>query len=294
MKPHRIGLGMLSWKAHETLKATLDSYRQSGLCDLFEDKVIYFNDISEEDRAIAQDYGFRAVGGENQGIAVGTENLARAIESEHILIVQNDNPLVESADFAEGHLGEALALLQGGKADLVRMRHRWQVGEGFSDIAKYLKIHPLAERHPDFSALEALPAEGPLEDCFAKKLQRLLRPRRAHQMKGRGIFIEAAPETLFADVIRREGGFLIVDSAAINFSDQCFMTSKRFFLDELMAYVNANPSSRTLNGFQVPEICLNSAWWRSQHFKIAQGRGVFTHGRLDGSFRPGHHAYKGD
>ena len=124
MKTHRIGLGVLSWKAHETLKATLNSYRDSGLLDLFEDKVIHFNDISDGDRAIAEEYGFRAVGAENKGIAKGTENLAKAIESEHILIVQNDNPLVESVEFADQHLGEALALLAGGKADLVRMRHR--------------------------------------------------------------------------------------------------------------------------------------------------------------------------
>lgn len=283
---------MLSWKAHETLKATLDSYREAGLCDLFEDKVIYFSDISEEDRAIAQDYGFRAVGGENQGIAVGTENLAKAIESEHILIVQNDNPLVEGLEFADRHVDEALALLQDGKADLVRLRHRWQVGEGFSDVAKYLRVHPLVERHPDFRALEVLPAEGPLEDSFSKKLQRLLRPGRAHQMKGRGIFIEKSPEKLFSEAIRREGNFLIADSAVINFSDQCFLCPKSFYVEVLAPYVNANPSSRTLNGFQVPEICLNSSWWRRQHFRVAQGRGLFTHGRLDGSFRPGHHAYE--
>ena len=292
MKTQRIGLGMLSWKAHETLKASLDSYREAGLHDLFGDRVIYFNDISEQDRAIANDYGFRAVGAENQGIAVGTENLAKAIDCNYILIVQNDNPLVESAEFAEKHLAQALDLLEEGKADIVRMRHRWQVREGFSDDAKYLKVHPLRERHPDFSALELLPAEGPLEDSFGKKLQRLLRPGRAHQMKGRGIFIEKSPEELFPGVIQREGDFLIADSAVINFSDQCFMCSKSFYVDVLAAHVNANPSSRTLNNFQVPEICLNSPWWRKQHFKIAQGRGIFTHGRLDGSFRQGHHAYE--
>lgn len=291
MKTHHIGLGVLSWKAHETLKATLNSYRDSGLLELFEDKVIHFNDISDEDRAIAEDYGFRAVGGENKGIATGTENLVKAIESEHVLVVQNDNPLVESVEFADAHLGAALSLLENNKADLVRMRHRWQVGEGFADVVKYLKVHGLQECHPDFSALETLPPEVPLEDGFGKKLQRLLRPGRAHQMKGRGIFIEASPETLFPDVIRRDGDFLLVDSAVINFSDQCFMCAKRFYLDVLAAYVNANPSSRTLNNFQVPEICLNSPWWRKQHFQIAQGRGIFTHGRLDGSFRANHHAY---
>ena len=292
--PHRLGLGILSWRAHETLTRTLESYLVDGFLDLFEDKIIYFSDISDEDREIADRFGFRAVGAENQGIAVGTENLAKSIESENILIVQNDNPLVEGREFAEGHLGEALALLESGEADLVRMRHRWQVGEGFSDVAKYLKYHPLNERHPSFCALECLPKGGTLEGSVAKKLLRMLRPARAHAVKGRSLFIEREPERIHPDVIERKGEFLIVDSAVINFSDQCFMCSKDFFLNKLMAYVNANPSSRTLNGFQVPEICLNSPWWRKQHFKIAQGKGLFTHGRHDGSFRPNHRAYEAE
>lgn len=294
MNPHRIGLGMLSWKAHETLRGTLETYRAEGFFDLFEDKVIYFSDISDEDREIAEHYGCRAVGGRNQGIAVGSENLAKVIESEHILIVQNDNPLVESCEFAHKHLGQALELLNSGQADLVRMRHRWQVGEGFMDIPKYLRYYPLSELHPSFCASQYLPDEALQADSVAKKLRRILRAGRAHQMKGRSVFVEKYPEILHPQVIKRYAEFLIVDSSALNFSDQCFMTSKKFFLDELMTYVNANPSTRTLNGFQVPEICLNSPWWRSQHFKIAQGRGLFSHGRHDGSFRPGHHAYRQD
>ena len=59
-----------------------------------------------------------------------------------------------------------------------------------------------------------------------------------------------------------------------------------------MPFVRANPSKRTSNGFQSPERPLNCGWWRKQEFRIGVGRGVFTHKRLDGSWRPKHHAYE--
>ena len=54
---------------------------------------------------------------------------------------------------------------------------------------------------------------------------------------------------------------------------------------ELLDWAKAHPKRRTLNGFQVLEINLNSPWWRAQHFKVAVGEGLFTHARLDGGFR---------
>ena len=40
-----IGLGILSWNAHETLIKSLQSY-PSDFLDFFDEKIIYFSDIS--------------------------------------------------------------------------------------------------------------------------------------------------------------------------------------------------------------------------------------------------------
>ncbi len=104
--------------------------------------------------------------------------------------------------------------------------------------------------------------------------------------------MERAPETLYPGEIAREGAFHLVSARVLQFSDQCLLVSRRAFLDVIMAHVDANPSSRRPNGFQAPEICINGPWWRRSGFTIAQGRGVFTHARVDGSFRVGHKAYE--
>lgn len=272
-------------EAHETLKKTLLSYKKENFLSLFDESVIYFSDISEADQKIAKDFGFRAVGGPNKGISAGTENLAKALQTDYILIVQNDNPLIEDFSFAKKHLTEALHLLETKQADLIRMRHRWHVGQGFSDVKNYLKYFPLSEKDNNFKEAEHENVLKNSSETLMKKIYRFVRPFKTHHMKGRSLFIEKHPEKLFPEVITKQGHFLIADSSVINFSDQCFLTSKKLFLEILMAYVNTHPKKRTLNGFQVPEICLNSPWWRKKHFKIAQGRGLFTHNRFDGSFR---------
>ncbi|MBN1783680.1 MAG: hypothetical protein JW812_01805 [Alphaproteobacteria bacterium] len=296
MKP-TIGLGILSWKAHETLRKTLTSYKKEKLTSLFDENIIYFSDISNADKKIAKEFGFKAVGGKNKGIAVGTENLAKAFKTDYILIVQNDNNLVEKLDFSKKHLREAIEILNTKQADLVRMRHRWRVGEGFADVIKYLKFYPAHQKDSDFIPAEHGVNPKAYKDTFRKKIRRLTRPFKTHEVKGRSLFIEKNPHKIFPDVIQKKENFFIVDSSVIHFSDQCFLTSKDFFLNVLMKYVNENPTSsrrnkRTNNNFTAPETSLNGSWWRNQHFKIAQGRGLFTHNRFDGSFRANHHTVK--
>ncbi len=287
-----IGLGILSWKAHETITKTLNSYKKKKFKSLFNENVIYFSDISKEDKLLAEKFKYKAVGSKNLGIAVGTENLAKALKTDYILIAQNDNPLVENLAFVKTHLNEAIKLLEDKKADLVRMRHRWQVGEGFCDVEKYLKYFPAKCVDKEFIPAENNVKKENYSNSFIKKLLRVFRPFKSHNMKGRSVFIEKKPHKLFPKVIKKEGTFFIIDSSVINFSDQCFLISRDFFLNVLMTFVNETPNKRTLNNFQVPEICLNSKWWKQQHFKIAQGQGILTHNRYDGSFRIGHHGYK--
>ena len=87
-----LSLGLLSWRAHETLRKTLASYK--SLLPLVDEAVIFFNSITDEDRAIANEFGFRAEGTQdNLGILGGTLSLVRCLQGDMILLLQNDNPV---------------------------------------------------------------------------------------------------------------------------------------------------------------------------------------------------------
>lgn len=272
----KIGLGILSWRAHETLTKTLTSYASGGLPAAIGLRKIFFNEISEADRELAARFGYIAEGSSrNLGLLEGTAALAESLDAEYLLLLQNDCPLcIPEAEMVD-YLTKGVSLLEKGKADIVRCRHRWNVGEGFGDIANYLKYW---NPSPESVGLGALRLKG------------WLRPFKAIRMIGRSPYVLENPELRHPRYIRREDDFLIVDSAVINFTDQPFLIRKPLF-HKLLDYARKHPSSRTLNGYQVVEICLNCAWWRQQHFKIAVGTGCFTHNRFDDSFRLGHAAF---
>lgn len=282
-----IGIGILSWKAHDTLRKSLDSY-PSEFLSFFDQNIIFFSDISDEDKKIADDYGWDYVGGPNEGIAGGMKRLAENMTTDFILLLQNDNPLCEASSFACDHIQNAVDMIDNGKADLVRMRHRWKVGEGFADVSKYLKYYDARNIADDYIAEEHGNANIK-PSPFKKITKRLMKPHNAKRFQGRSIFIEEYPENIYPNVIQRDEDFLICDSSVLDFTDQCLLISREKWLDIFVPYVDANPSStRSSNGFQAPELCINGPWWRNSHFKILQGQGAFTHARYDGSFREEH------
>lgn len=292
-----LGIGILSWRAHDTLRCSLESYRRTpGFLDLFGERVIFFSDLSEADHKIAHEFGWRATGGENRGIAAGMRRLAEQFSTPYVILLQNDNPLVEELPFCEAHLRAALDLLDGSAVNLVRLRHRWHVGEGFSDVAKYIRYHPIVDASPHWIPSYHGVSRAQFPDDLKKRFFRAFRPIKTRRLIGRSVFIENAPDVLFPKDISRvsAGGddFFVISSRVLEFSDQCVMMEKRFFLNVLMDYVDKHPSSRTLNGFQVPEMCLDGGWWRRQAFKVAQGTGIFSHARVDGSFRREHPGYE--
>ena len=288
-----IGIGILSWRAHETLIQSLDSYATNGFLDMFDEKIIYFSDITNTDIEIARRYGWNYCGGPNAGIAAGMKRLGENMTSAHIVLLQNDNPICEDKEFTINHISAAQTLLDNGEADIVRLRHRWKVGEGFADVNKYLDYYPVKNVSPHFIVEEHSEDSARFVDSFKKRIKRILRPVKTRKLCGRSIFIEDAPQDIYPSVIKKINDFLIVDSCVLNFSDQCLMIKRSTWLDVFCAYVDAHQDSgRSSNGFPAPETSINGKWWRKSHFRIAQGRGVFTHARHDGSFRAGHRGFE--
>lgn len=288
-----IGIGILSWRAHKTLRQSLDSYRDNGFLDLFDQKLIYFSDMSDDDIAIAHEYGWEHAGGPNEGIAGGMKRLGENLKTDFIVLLQNDNPICESADVARQMVKGGLGLLMSDRADIVRLRHRWKVGEGFADVSKYLKYYPVHQKGIEFEPQEHELKSVSYSAKFKKMLMRLLRPVKASRLRGRSVFIEQYPDQVHPNVIHQDGDFYIIDSSALPFTDQCLFLSRKLWLDTFCPYVDTHPDSgRSSGGFPAPERSINGAWWRNTHFRIAQGQGIFTHNRFDGSFREGHRGFE--
>lgn len=267
-----LSLGLLSWRAHETLRKTLASYK--SLLPLVDEAVIFFNSITDEDRAIANEFGFRAEGTQdNLGILGGTLSLVRCLQGDMILLLQNDNPVNVTPEVLKKRMTVATKLLEDGVVDIVRMQNRFD--PTFSDKMKYLRYWP--------SRCGI--------DNFQLHLRRLFRPFKARRMMGRACAVLNDPSIRHPKVFRKMDNVFLSDSEFINYSDQPFMVFREKAL-ELLEWADAHKrGSRTLNGRPVPEIIINGPYWRKQRLKIAITDGVFAHARYDDSFRPDNAAY---
>ncbi len=117
-------IAVLSWGAHKTLINTLDSYQKHGLDDA--EKIIFFQEISTEDTAIAKDYGYESLGtSENIGIGPATQILADAASGDFFLFLENDWKCIADA---QPLLAKAKLLIVVGITDCVKLRHRKEPG----------------------------------------------------------------------------------------------------------------------------------------------------------------------
>ncbi len=263
-----ISLGILSWHAHETLARTLTSY--APLLPLVDERVIWFNAISDEDRALAAKFGFEARGtAENLGIFGGTKALLDSLSGDIVINCQNDNPLCVDATTLAARLQEATIALRSGEVQWVRLRNRFE--PGFSDGPKFLRYW----------------GEG-----AACRVRRLLRPAKAARLRGRAVDVFENPAERFPRIFRKEGSLFVSSSAYIDYTDQPFAAT-RSFIEKVFAWADAHKeSSRKMNGHYAPEIILNrSGWWRSAAFPVAVSEGIFAHARYDDSFRANNKAF---
>ena len=126
-------IGLLSWKAHQTLRKTLESYARAGLAKNADEFKIFFNEISEEDRTLAAEFGVECVGDDrNLGIWKGMDACAKALSGDVILLLQNDCPVVASPEETARYMRDGVELIRSGKADMIRLRHRFNQGDGIS------------------------------------------------------------------------------------------------------------------------------------------------------------------
>jgi hypothetical protein len=268
-----IQVGILSYKAPETVAATLENYMRRGLFDIVEKVVVFFNGATKEDEQVALKYGLEyRTNPRNLGIKGGMRWEAETLDGPWILHLENDCPMIVDQETAYSDLGFALLLLKTGQADVVRMRSRFTPGEQFCDVGKYTKMYRVTEIDPRFAEPEKINKP--------QTWKRLFRPIKARIMSGRSLYIEKNPDILFSKDIRKVADdWYVADSATTDWTNQPILLGRDFYL-RMLDYADAN-LARTIASKHDLEKLLSHRWWRGQHFKIAQGNGIFTHKRLD-------------
>lgn len=289
-----LSTAILGWKSPVTTRHSLETYRDSGLFDCCGEFFIYYNQFGESDRALADEFGVRAIGGpDNLGNWGGQRKILEHARGDYILFLENDHPVVTTHEEVAHWFSSSLDLLKTGRADIVFLRHRMRFGDGYG-FGRFFDYHYVRDLEPGYAGRSDLLPPDYDHDTPYRRLHRLIRPFAARRRSICALYLERHPEQVLPQYIRREGGFLITDSAILNFSESPFMISRKFY-NELSAWAERHPRHRTILGFQNLEYIFNCRWWRRQHFRIATCEtGVFGHLRKDDSWRPNHASFNRD
>ena len=264
-----VSIGILSFKAYKTIDATLTQYRD--FLDHFDDAKVFFQTFCDLDREIAEKHNVQYLKRDNNiGIQDGIRWVVENSKNDYVLYLENDFHLLRDVDYCVDEIAKALALLQNGKIDMMRLRSRFVPGEPYGNLV-YTKYFKPQHIHPDFKDFHKIRKTVP----FLK----YLRPFKARRVAASSLYIEEFPEKI-SPYIKKEDGYYVADSCVLNWTNNPTLIAKKLFL-ELLDYADKHPSSRTVYGFQDLEKPLNCRWWRNRHFKIGVCDGIFTHCRLD-------------
>lgn len=260
-----IGLGTLSWRGTNSLRAALKTYEDADFFSLFDETVIFLPEPDAEAVKTASQHPYRIeTQPENLGILNGMEEIAKRLKTDYIFFTENDCPLIEPRAEAKRQITKALTLLSQDAACMARMRHTTHFGEKFDIYDKYLRYFPT----PD-----TLPA----------KIRRIFRPEKAKRLCGNAVYADSRPNLRFPKYINDvQDGFYLVDAATMAWTNQSIIVKRDFFLETIIPYCKSTPLRGVANGFRAIEIELNrSKFWTKSGWKIACGPGILTHKRAD-------------
>ncbi|MFP3832292.1 hypothetical protein [Chryseobacterium sp. SIMBA_028] len=236
-----ISICILSWKTGKTLKNTLKSYSKFGLLNMTEDIVILFQEVSKEDKKLADQYKIRYIGlQDNIGIGKGMKMLAENAICDNILFLEHDWELIEDQKTVFTQLNGGLEMLDSG-FDVIRYRSRENPGYPLISI-----------RHKG----NELNYYDDWHECTSPHLLESLH------------WLDPAAE--FPDKIQKQGEFFITTSRWANWTNNPYLVKKKFLLGTIIPFSGETASlERNI-----------AAWWVKQNFKIAQGEGLFMHNDL--------------
>lgn len=274
--PAPLGIGVLTWRAHQTVAVSVASWQQARLLDHASDAVIFFQQQEADDADRAHAWGFRAIGApENVGIAPGMEQIAQALDTDYILLLQNDCPAVLSAS-------ELAAVVHRVMEDMIELsipyfslRSRRQPGEILPRRRKYLQAFGM--RHP----MAELP-EKQRAHAGRQRLGAWLRYR-PWQLRATAIYVEEDPVAAQPRALRwSPRGNILTDSRYHAWTDQSVIVRRDWFLSVMMGAFATAPAARANTVRRSLEPVANRPWWYRARIPIGFAEpGAFTHKRLD-------------
>lgn len=262
------GLGILTWRSAATLALTLKSHEISGLADAVDEKVVFIQEMDVESVAIAKAFGYRAEGClKNIGIQDGLKSVAECLESDRIILNENDFQTISTPEETHSELTTAHRLMDEGTATYVMLRSLHKPGAPDRIAENYADFFPGPNASPRMKrrAARALERRAPKARYIAFQMSII-----------RGDFEDTHPGI----VERLDGDWLRIPAKWQLWSNNPMLIDRRFFLDKLIAHAEEVTPRALINGFPNLENELNDRWWRAQDWWVARGAGIFQHRRL--------------
>lgn len=233
-----IGIGILSYKRHETLIPMLETLKKNKLFDIVAEVKIFFQQIDEEDIKIAKKYKLEFLGSDtNVGISEGFLRLANSMKSEFFLPLEHDWHLIENKETTQLRLKESIELLKE-NYKIVRLRHRQHPG------------------YPHFS-FKYQDKEFEIYDEWHK----CINPHLLDSIHW------TDPDIKFPKQIKKHKNYFVTTARWANWTNNPCLYKKKFYIKFVLKHNSP--------GIKLEyEIAKN---WIKNRFKIAHGEGLFEH-----------------
>ena len=237
-----ISIGILSYNSPITLKNTLLSYKHCGLLDLSDDVfcVIQPSDKVSQEVDVCNQFGIKYYLEKTNGMMLG--GMKRVFEEskyEVVLWTENDFRVHTHKDEVYDIINHSERLISEEIIDLIRVRSLKIPGHPITTKDKYIN------NFDDISKLDY--------SCYCID----------------------QPDKKFPEFIKKYNDnpkMYIIDSKFCGYSNNCFITSKKFFNEIILKYSNGNPHIE-------PDM---DKIWGDLGLRIGISEGFLTHVRMDG------------
>jgi hypothetical protein len=249
-----ITLGILSWKSPLTIRNTLDSYKKNGLLRMVK-PLIYFQERTPEDDALAKEYGITDVMGKpstNAGIIGGMIEMIEATKTKYFIFAECDFELVNDEATTKKILKEAMKLMEEKDVQLVRLRDKKRPGEPLGSRA----FAPVPDEElPNFA----------FNDSFPYKIEVVMFPG------------DIQPDKVFPGLFERtdyETPWYKTSSEHAPWSNNIFIARTDFLKEKLLPLLELNREmpSTSMEGYLIQNL---------GGYNVAAGNGLFMHNRVD-------------
>ncbi len=238
MEKLNLSIGILSWKSGQTLVNTLQTYFDREFLHQVNDVCILFQDVSEQDKQIANHFGIPYIGLENNiGIGEAFIRLTQQAQTENVMVLEHDWKLIEDKQTTIDRLKSGIELLDGGYS-CIRYRHRKEPG------------------YPHFS----FQYRGRELDYYDKEIE-VTSPHLLDSVHW------CDPFESFPQHIGKDGEYFTTTSRYGNWTNNPCLYKKDFYLETVKPF--------TGDGIALEGNI--SKWWAKQTYKVAHGEGLFTH-----------------